>query len=745
MKAIQRVIITAFLLTMLLLNIVSANPGDWEIFRQFPFDDMLQQMLVVNEQRGYVMTRTSLWETRGDLKSWQQKSHLPIREKKDSPGERLYYMPNRMAVWGDTIVLVGSYGTCFISFDAGATWEDKSDTTFAAIKFYWVQIQSPNHIWISGGTSKMGLVLRLMLNDPDSAYHHYESPDMDYQLSQVAFTDSLIGYAVAGGTRGDLFGTTDGGITWNVIRGNFNMGKSGRVYDLYFPDSLTGYACGYGGYLFKTSSGASQLWDALSTPETTNGRYLRALHVNSEQDIWCSGAEGSLYHTTDGGNSFQTYQLPLGTTAYSIWFDEDGSGLVATPTALFYAEPAAGIYEPVDGWTGNTNHCINLLYDSLLAVSGDDGVVGMSPIDDFPYPVMVVDSIRVNFYHVKSQYDWTYVLGYKYVLRSNQHYDQWEVVLSEKDAFKKRASDIAFVSRDVGYIVDNGGDIWKTTDGGQSWEKAHDLGKSFRRIHFFTPEHGVILDESAGMLWRTLDGGGSWQADTSLTEKKLLLHDLCPDGDSTLFVAGKEDANDTAIILVSHDYGHTWSQPDLPVVDADLNSIEIRDSIGVAAGKDATVLVSTDGGASWREDRTPIDDWGEARSDIVFTDGIFVQDYYYLVGSLGIVLRIPVSDISAGVAVADGIVRSRHAQLYQNYPNPFNPATIISYRLNRPTRVQLAIYNAVGQLVEQIIDEQQTAGTHYLEWQADGLPSGLYLYRLVTADEQIVRKMLLVK
>ena len=84
--------------------------------------------------------------------------------------------------------------------------------------------------------------------------------------------------------------------------------------------------------------------------------------------------------------------------------------------------------------------------------------------------------------------------------------------------------------------------------------------------------------------------------------------------------------------------------------------------------------------------------------------------------------------------------------LEQNYPNPFNPVTTIEYGVPRTSNVTLAVYNTLGQLVTTLVDGQQPAGTYHARWNADDLPSGLYLYRL-QVDGTVVstRKMMLVK
>jgi len=84
--------------------------------------------------------------------------------------------------------------------------------------------------------------------------------------------------------------------------------------------------------------------------------------------------------------------------------------------------------------------------------------------------------------------------------------------------------------------------------------------------------------------------------------------------------------------------------------------------------------------------------------------------------------------------------------LKQNYPNPFNPSTTIEYNLVKPSKVNLIIYNEIGQKVESIINnEWKSAGVHQIKWQPNGLASGVYFYNLNSGSYSRTRKMIYMK
>jgi len=84
-------------------------------------------------------------------------------------------------------------------------------------------------------------------------------------------------------------------------------------------------------------------------------------------------------------------------------------------------------------------------------------------------------------------------------------------------------------------------------------------------------------------------------------------------------------------------------------------------------------------------------------------------------------------------------------ELLQNYPNPFNPTTTISYRITKPGHVSLKIFNAVGDELAALVNENKEAGAYNVTFTADNLPSGTYVYQLTSDEKTIQKKMMLMK
>ncbi|MDZ7304916.1 MAG: T9SS type A sorting domain-containing protein [candidate division KSB1 bacterium] len=83
--------------------------------------------------------------------------------------------------------------------------------------------------------------------------------------------------------------------------------------------------------------------------------------------------------------------------------------------------------------------------------------------------------------------------------------------------------------------------------------------------------------------------------------------------------------------------------------------------------------------------------------------------------------------------------------LHQNYPNPFNPSTTFEFALPKASLVTLKIYDLLGNDVATLVAEKLPAGKHQCVWEAKGLASGVYLYRLEAGEFVQTRKLILLR
>ena len=109
----------------------------------------------------------------------------------------------------------------------------------------------------------------------------------------------------------------------------------------------------------------------------------------------------------------------------------------------------------------------------------------------------------------------------------------------------------------------------------------------------------------------------------------------------------------------------------------------------------------------------------------------------------------PVASSAFGTAdVGDGLMEGSlpgACVLEQNYPNPFNPSTEIRFTMPEAADVRLTVYDALGREVARLANGPMGPGYQHVRFDASGLPSGVYLYRLEAGGFTQTNRMVLLK
>jgi hypothetical protein len=160
------------------------------------------------------------------------------------------------------------------------------------------------------------------------------------------------------------------------------------------------------------------------------------------------------------------------------------------------------------------------------------------------------------------------------------------------------------------------------------------------------------------------------------------------------------------------------------------------------AGTYGGVFLSNNNGTSWTEVNAGLTN-RNVSAFAIFPNGTSSTNLFTGTWGSGVFKR-PLSEMTTGIEDKHNEIPTRFA-LKQNYPNPFNPSTIISYQLSVVSNVKLSVYDMLGREIAVLVESKQNAGTHQKQWNAEGLPSGVYLYRLQTESFTETKKLLFLK
>ena len=148
-------------------------------------------------------------------------------------------------------------------------------------------------------------------------------------------------------------------------------------------------------------------------------------------------------------------------------------------------------------------------------------------------------------------------------------------------------------------------------------------------------------------------------------------------------------------------------------------------------GEDGYLIERSEGVNTAYIEIARIDSNSTSYNDISIRNGI---KYYYRVAAYKAQLKSDYSNeiniIGIIVGISDQYGIPKDYVISQNYPNPFNPSTFLVYGLPVESKVKIEIYNSIGQLVDNLVDETKGPGYYKVRWNAGRLASGVYIYRV---------------
>jgi photosystem II stability/assembly factor-like uncharacterized protein len=266
---------------------------------------------------------------------------------------------------------------------------------------------------------------------------------------------------------------------------------------------------------------------------------------------------------------------------------------------------------------------------------------------------------------------------------------------------------VDFVNINTGYFYSSGESpqkLYKTTNGGGEWAVINDT-LDCKVLKFFDENIGMIIsfkfvsNEYIPVIYKTTDGGVSWEYVTFTTEHWTWGTDIefAPTNPAKIWIT----TNPT--VFTSIDYGYNWLE------QVFVNDMQFLDLI----------FSNEDNG------------WLLGRSNLINCN-------IYRTNNGGQGGIVSVENNSENHFANDFI-------LEQNYPNPFNPSTKVKYTIPELSIVLIKVYGVLGNEITTLVNEEKPAGNYEVEFNAIGLPSGIYFYQLKVGEFFQTKKMVYLK
>ncbi len=283
---------------------------------------------------------------------------------------------------------------------------------------------------------------------------------------------------------------------------------------------------------------------------------------------------------------------------------------------------------------------------------------------------------------------------------------------------------VSFADANIGIAVGHLGRMVRTTDGGANWTTLNvSFFNSIRDVTFIDANIGAAVG-LFGIIYRTEDGGATWVRQTSGTTSQFRGVSFL-DAENGIVVGSR--------VIGTTDGGSNWSE----LLSSVFFSVSYPNAnSATAVGSRGKIYKTTDGGANWESQISGTD---ATLTSVSFIDA----DNGIAVGYDGAIVRTSNGGVTAVNNEGEEIPVS--FSLLQNYPNPFNPSTTIKFSTPQTSDASLVVFNALGQKVASLLNERMNAGNHSVNFNAEGLSSGVYFYRLTAGSFKSVKKLTYLK
>lgn len=547
-------------------------------------------------------------------------------------------------------------------------------------------------------------------------------------------------YIFAGTGNAGIFHSSDDGANWEAVNTGINL-SDGIVWGFASAEETenVGAANIYAllqSDLYYTTNGTD--WGSLSLPPL--GLYVDVL-LRSNGNIVVVGSE--ILNSIDQGNNWTTYPSPTDALFSSVVEIDVNTLVGGTQGPGTYVSPNNNLAD----WNLEVN---KMPATAITNISTTAGVINVSTRHSGIFSTNdgglnwfnLGLSIPTGWFYGLYQHPTTntlFALHQNGVYRSINGGADWELT----SAFGK-----IMEFNSLGNIFLGGGSfIYKSTDDGVSYQPKQIGANVFYSLDIaIDPEDNmyVATTNENGLqgqgVFRSSDLGLTYSKVVELPDNITSVEPIDLDGFSGTFGCIKEMlAADAAGNLYSENDDGSWNQFNVGFQQGGL----VKD-IAATNYLDG-VVIST---ITEREMFTTSDEsnciYGE---EVDFPDDVSMEIISYkgqltMVGTIG--SGVWKKAVNTNVENIENNLPSKYV-LGQNYPNPFNPTTKISWQSPVSSHQTLRVYDILGNEVATLVNEEKPPGNYEVDFNAAGLSSGIYYYKLQTGSFVKAKKMILIK
>jgi photosystem II stability/assembly factor-like uncharacterized protein len=413
-------------------------------------------------------------------------------------------------------------------------------------------------------------------------------------LRDVFFNDTIIGYAV--GDAGTLIKTTDGGNNWNRVY----TGVWDALNSVYFTDSYNGYIAGDSGIVLKTTD-AGNHWNPLASG--TIQTLYSVIFVNNNIG-YAVGDSGTILKTIDNGQHWNTQTSHVLNNLFSVSFVNGNVGMIAGSGGV--------MLKTIDGgttWTTLTSvtttnlNAIQMLNENNVFVAGNGGLFLKTVNGGNNFTSTNVST--TDYYDIKFLNPDTGFMVGTYIEKTTDGGNTWSTLGSGPGA---RSLFISSLSNNFIYCVGNFGSLFVSANGGTtfssklSYIQTYWSVNDFAALYFTDTNTGYIAFTISTDVLKTIDGGITWYSCHGGGLPDVYSYALHFPNKDTGYKAEYNTAYGIGQLSKTTDGGETWSAlfSGWNGIGDHLYAVFFTTGYkGLVAGEYGQIFKTTDGGIHW--------------------------------------------------------------------------------------------------------------------------------------------------
>ncbi|MGV8018447.1 MAG: T9SS type A sorting domain-containing protein [Ignavibacteria bacterium] len=698
-----------------------------------------------------------------------------------SQGFNSVYSPD-----GLFVIAAGNQGKIFRSTNGGAAFS--SYTINTGVNFISC-FASDSTVWLAGSDGNVYKTFKHSMNPVGISTGHSAS------INSVYFVSRSTGYIC--GDSGIVMRTTNGGNNWF----NLNSGLAIVNYNcVHFRDSVNGVVAGNNGKLFLTSDGGAT-WVLQTTGTTRNllkakyfsdgiavtGEYgtllmkygalpwqtvntridsdIRGIAGSNINNAHVCGGGGFIRNNSNGSSKFLNFEInPMMGDLKDIYYSDSLTGFaVSSLNQAIIKTTNGGINWNLSAgttvaysWTsklstsgGIGNNLCRHPYDrnSLFCMFGNRVYVSRNRGDNWTQIATASPGTNAHNFFVSPVDTNIWLCAIESspdkVLRTTDYGATWSTILSINFSNYGTPLEIDQNNPSVFYYAPDGGGFYKSTDNGATFNEISgnfpfrspcDITVMYDSSNVIFVADG-ITGSGLGDIYKTVNGGVNWtkvHTNTSSSEIPAMCNTVF---DRSVMYATNWSGGD---IYRTTNYGDNWSLLRTNSGSGWAAEICREDPTFVLTGSyGGSTYLSLDGGKNF----STISITGGAGAGEIAVDRGFVIDM-----RTGGIQKL--SAVYSVVTTANENIISNVPsgfKLHQNYPNPFNPSTTIKFDIPKSGFVRLKVYDVLGREAATLVNESRSAGSYEIVFNAAGLSSGMYFYKIDFEGNTNVKKLMILK